>query len=64
MDTIWCDKIVTVNRWTNVFLLIPSVLALTQTTGKIRDFGGDCIGSVSDGTESDMQEPKWRFRSR
>ena len=35
MDTIWCDKIVTVNRavpvWTNVFLLIPSVLALTQT---------------------------------
>ena len=35
MDTVLCDKIVTVNRavpvWTNVFLLIPSVLALTQT---------------------------------
>ena len=35
MDTILCEKIVTVNRavpvWTNVFLLIPSVLALTQT---------------------------------
>ena len=31
MDTILCDKIVTVNRWTNVFILIPSVLALTQT---------------------------------
>ncbi len=35
MDTIRCEKIVTVIRavpvWTNVFLLIPSVLALTQT---------------------------------